>query len=207
MLNNQIGFPSSLSGLEYDCTPPRNINDVELHVDLTDLPRSHGVTTYTDTAYLSLAMQTVGLRIKMCSLINNLKGPAAVHDTFDDEDALRQHIANISRWSDPRAVQAMKLIELQMQQFVVLLHTPRALQVEHRRRSDCRYSTITALEAAATTINLHTDLLKNEDYVLLLTRNDYYRAMLLISHITYYAHKDEGKSCFVCHLSLLMVDR
>jgi hypothetical protein len=182
-----------LMGLDYDCAPPRNIGDVELHVDLLDLPRSHGITTYTDTAYLNLAMQTVELRIKMCSLINNLKGCSALHDTFDDEDALRQHITKIPCWSDPRALQAMRLLELQIQQFIVLLHTPRALQVEQRRRSDCRYSMITTLEAAATTINLHTDLLKNGNYVSILMRNDYYRAMLLISHITYYAQKDEGE--------------
>jgi hypothetical protein len=207
MLNEQTGFPSTLSSFDYDCAPPRNIDDVELHVDLLDLPRSHGITTYTDTAYLNFAMQTVELRVKMCSLINNLREPSALYDTFSHEDALRQHITNISHWSDPRAVQALKLLELQMLQFIVLLHTPRALQVEYRRRSDCRFSMITILEAAARTINLHTDLLETENCILTLTRNDYYRAILLISHIAYYAHRDEGESILYVSSSLLMLNR
>jgi hypothetical protein len=193
MNNSCLGTSSMLSGLDYDCAPPRNINDADLHADVLELPRSHGITTFTDTAYLHLAMQTIELRIRMCSLINSSKGYSALHDIFSDEASLRQHLDNIPRWSDPRALQSIKLLEIQMQQFVVVLHAPRASQREHRNKSGDRYSMITALEAAAATINLHNDLLKTENCALILTRNDYYRAMLLISHIAYYAQKDTGK--------------
>jgi hypothetical protein len=196
-----------LSGLDYDCAPPRNIDDVELHVDTLELPRSHSITTFTDTAYLHLAMQTVELRIRMCSLVNSSKRHSALRDTFDDEDALREHLGSIPRWNDVRAVQATKLLELQMQQYVVVLHAPQALQVESRKKAGCRYSMITALEAAAATVNLHNDLFKIGNSALVLTRNDYYRAMLLISHIAYYAQRDEGQWLWSLISSVLMFDR
>jgi hypothetical protein len=198
MNNCGLGASSMLSGLDHDCAPPRNINDADLHVDMLELPRSHGITTFTDTTYLHLSMQTIELRIRICSVVNSSKGHSALHDVFDDEDVLRQHLVNIPRWSDPRAAQATKLLELQMQQFILVLHASRASQREHRKKSSHRYSMITALEAAATTVNLHNDLLKADNCALILTRNDYYRAMLLISHIAYYAEKDTGK-CFLIH--------
>jgi hypothetical protein len=117
MNNSCLGTSSMLSGLDYDCAPPRNINDADLHADVLELPRSHGITTFTDTAYLHLAMQTIELRIRMCSLINSSKGYSALHDIFSDEASLRQHLDNIPRWSDPRALQSIKLLEIQMQGF------------------------------------------------------------------------------------------
>jgi hypothetical protein len=52
---------------------------------------------------------------------------------------------------------------------------------------------ITALEAATATIDLHSSQLKLSNFSLVLTRNDYFRAILLICHIAYYAHRDNGE--------------
>jgi hypothetical protein len=182
-----------LSSLDWDCAPPRNIEDDELNIDLLELPRSHGVTTYTDTAYLYVAKQTMELRIAMCSKVNSLKEKSGLQANFDFEDKLQNYIENIPRWTDPRSTQAKQLLELQLRQFVVILHAPRALQVESRNKSDCRYAMITSLEAARVTIDLHSASIRAADFSLLLTRQDYFRAMLLIAHIAYYAHRDNGR--------------
>jgi hypothetical protein len=179
--------------LEYDCAPPRNINDSELTLDVLELPRSRGVTTYTDTSYLHVAAQTIQLRIRVCASVNSLGKLADFRDGIEVEDALRQQIENLPRWPDARAIQASTLLRLQLQQYIVVLHAPRTLQVEPRSKSESRYAMITTLEAAATTIELHHALVRAANFSLVLTRNDYLRAMLLISHIAYYSQKHGGE--------------
>jgi hypothetical protein len=101
-----------LSGLDWDCASPRNIDDDELNIELLELPRSRGITTYTDTAYLHVAKQTLELRIAMCSRVNSLKNMSDLHDTFEFENKLQQQMENIPRWADPRSTQAKQSLEL-----------------------------------------------------------------------------------------------
>jgi hypothetical protein len=152
-------------------------------------------------------MQSLELRVSICSKINGLKGNASLQDTLEDEDTLRQHIANIPRWTGTRSIQATNLLELQLQQSIVVLHASRTSRVELRRRSEYRYAMITALEAATATIDLHTSQLKSGNFSLILTRSDYFRAILLICHIAYYAYRDNGKVLHLPTWPLLMLLR
>jgi hypothetical protein len=158
-----------------------------------ELPRSHGITTYTETSYLHVAMQSLELRTSICSKINGLKEKASLQDALEDENALRQHITNIPRWTGTRSIQASNLLELQLQQSIVVLHAARISRVDLRRSSECRYAMVAALEAATTTINLHGSQVKSGNFSSVLTRSDYFRATLLICHIAYYAYRDNGK--------------
>lgn len=150
------------------------------------------MTTYTDTSYLHVAAQSIQLRIKVCAIVNSLGKAPEFRDTIEVEDALRQQLKNTPRWPDARAVQPSTLLELQLQQYIVVLHAPRTLQLEPRSKSESRYAMITALEAASATIDLHYTLVKAGNFSLVLTRNDYLRAMLLISHIAYYSQRHGG---------------
>lgn len=170
------------------------MNDSELSIDLTELPRSHGITTYTDSAYLHVASLSLKHRIGLSCIVNKLRSDTSLPDTLEDEEALGHHLVKIPRWTDPRSIQATTLLELQLRQFVIILNTPRALRSNSQSRPDCRYSMITALEASAATIQLHASLLKHTNYALVLTRNDYFRAVLLICHIAYHAHRNNGTS-------------
>jgi hypothetical protein len=188
-----VGTCSMHSSLSYDCASPRNIDDVELHPNLETLPSSHSVITYTDTSFLFLSMQTLELRIEMCQRVNDLKQSPDKYDALEYEETIRCHVSKFPGWTDPRSNQARALLELQMTQFLTVLHAPRVLQVESRRRSNCRYGMVTALEAAARAIELHNRLAAAENYALLLTRNDYFRASLLICHVTFYAKTANGE--------------
>ncbi|KAH5645189.1 hypothetical protein HBI51_111440 [Parastagonospora nodorum] len=184
------GVSSVLSGLDYDCSAPRNIDDDELTIDLLALPRSHGITTYTDTAYLHLSNSTLDRRIAICSLMNSLKDKPVLYEILEHENNLNQHITNIPSWADARSIQVKQLLELQLRQFIVILHMPRVLEVDARRESERRYAMITALDAAAATINRHTLLIKTGNFSALSQRLDYLRAILLITHIAYYARSE-----------------
>jgi hypothetical protein len=181
-----------LSGLDYDCSAPRNIDDDELTIDLLALPRSHGITTYTDTSYLHVSSSTLDRRITICSLVNSLKDKVVLYEILEHENNLNQHITNIPCWTNARSTQVKQLLELQLRQFIVILHIPRVLEIDARRESERRYAMITALDAAAATINRHTSLIKTGNFSALLQRLDYLRAILLITHIAYHARSDNG---------------
>jgi hypothetical protein len=179
--------------LDHDCAPPRNINDIELRHDMKAMPKSRSNNTFTDTSFLHLGMQSIELRTSLCAKVNRLKGVSEFHETLKCEDNVRMFIRDIPRWTDPRSGQARNLLDLQLRQFLVVLYAPRAVQPEFRTASDCRYSMFTSLEAAAKTIEVHNNLMEASNYALLLTRNDYFRAMVLVCHVTYHARRANGK--------------
>lgn len=181
-----------LSNFDYDCMPPRNINDLELHVDVNDLPQSHMSMHFTNTSFLHVSMQSFELRVRMCSLTNSLKGGPGFEAILQHESALQHCLDDIPQWTDPRSIQARTLLDLQLRQFIVVLHAPRTLNADLRPTSDCRYSTIASIEAAAKTIQLHHNLIEGSNYALCLTRNDYFRAALLVCHVAYYARETKG---------------
>ncbi|KAF2031397.1 hypothetical protein EK21DRAFT_63366 [Setomelanomma holmii] len=180
---------SSILSLDHDCALPRNIDDVDLHSDLETLPRSHHVNTFTDTSFLYCAMQTAELRASLCANVNSLKQTSEFQATLQCEDKVRRSLKDIPRWTDQRSSQARNLLDLQLRQFLVVLHAPRALQHELRGLSDCRYAMFTSIEAASKTIEVHNNMMEASNYALLLTRNDYLRAILLICHVAYHARR------------------
>jgi hypothetical protein len=186
------GTTSMLSNLDYDCMPPRNINDLEMHPDVNELPQSHFVAHFTDTTFLHMSMQTFELRARLCSMTNSLKGGLEFKDILRYEDALQHCLDGIPHWANSKSIQVRALLDLQLRQIIVVLYTPIALQPGLRKKSDCRYAIIASLEAAAKSIQIHSNLIEALNYSLCLTRNDYFRAALLICHVTYYAREAKG---------------
>ncbi|KAH7074655.1 hypothetical protein BKA63DRAFT_414367 [Paraphoma chrysanthemicola] len=180
---------SSILVLEHDCAPPRNVNDVELYPSLEVIPKSRSNNIFTDTSFLHSSMQSIGLRTSLCAQVNSLKGGSELHETMRSEDDVRTALKDIPRWTDPRSGQARNLLDLQLRQFLVVLYAPRALKPESSTVSDSRYSMFTSLEAASKTLEVHNNLVEASNFALVLTRNDYFRAMLLICHVTYHARR------------------
>jgi hypothetical protein len=183
-----------LSDFDYDCAAPRNVNDIDLYPSMDSLPPSHNTTTYTDTSFLHLSIQTIKFRTELCSKANNLKGNLEFFDTLMSENVICTHLRNIPSWDSRQSAQASTLLDLQVRQFLVILNASRAVSTDIPTTSSHRYSMITALEAAAKTLELHHNVLKAANYALVLTRNDYFRATLVICHIAYHAQRANGRS-------------
>ncbi|KAF2868316.1 hypothetical protein BDV95DRAFT_500925 [Massariosphaeria phaeospora] len=176
--------------LDYDCTPPRNINDCDIEPVTRTLPASEPTSTFTDTSFLHCSMQTVFLRIRLCSLANSLRATQDVQQTLRHERDVQEALRNIPKWQDTKAFQAWTLLELQLRQHLVILHNPRTLRAEYGTQPDTRYAALSCLEACETLIERHIDLIDAGNYALCCIRSDYYRAALLICHIGFYASPD-----------------
>jgi hypothetical protein len=89
------------------------------------LPPSHDSNTYTDTSFLHLSMDTIKFRTELCAKANSLKGNPEFSDTLSSEDAICKHLQNIPSWNSPQCAQGLTLLDLQLRQFLVILHVSR----------------------------------------------------------------------------------
>ncbi|KAF1953148.1 hypothetical protein CC80DRAFT_150507 [Byssothecium circinans] len=186
------GISSLLTNSEYDCNPPRNINDADLSPETKHLPPSQPPSTFTDTSYLHHSAHSLSLRTKLCAQANTLHPHPTSHSlptTLASEKAIRLALTHLPTFPNPPALQASTLLDLQLRQFILILHTPRALDVRRRSDPEHRYSMLTLLETAAILIEKHAKLMETGNFSLCCIRSDYLRAALLICHITYHASK------------------
>ncbi|KAF2715072.1 hypothetical protein K504DRAFT_445979 [Pleomassaria siparia CBS 279.74] len=181
------GASSVLSSLEYDCAPPRNINDSELSADMQQLPASQPTRVFTDTSFLHCSLETAKLRTKLCAITNGLQYGPELPDIMRFEEEIQDGLETIPKWTDLRSFQAWTLLDLQLRQFLVIIHTPRALQTQLRVKPDHRYSMLTCLEQSTMLMDRHINLMDSGNYSLCCIRSDYYRAGLLTCFITYHA--------------------
>jgi hypothetical protein len=203
-----LGTPSMLSSLDYDCAPPRNIMDFDMYADMNSLPESQPLSILSDASFLHCASQSISLRVRLCAMTNSLRPSATFHDILQDEENVQDALAQIPRWKESHAHLAWTLLDLQLRQFVVILHTQRALDGQLREKPESRYSMLTALEASATLIERHNALIDTNNFALCCIRLDYLRASLLICHIAYHASLASGKAdqIFPSLLLLMLYD-
>jgi hypothetical protein len=159
---------------------------------MQQLPRSHPSTEFTDTSFLHHSLQTITLRTKLCALGNSLRCAPDFQEILQYEKKIQDDLSQIPKWTDPNSFQAWTLLDLQLRQFLVILHTPRVLQTRFHLQPDYRYSILTCLESSAMLIDRHIQLIDTGVFALCCIRSDYYRAALLISHIAYHAAASSG---------------
>ncbi|KAF2107497.1 hypothetical protein BDV96DRAFT_606350 [Lophiotrema nucula] len=183
------GISSALSGLDHDCAAPRNIDDAQLFVDIQDLPPSKPMSVYTDSSFITLSAQTAALRARLCTSTNSIRGGMGFEEILQYEQELQTALDRLPKWTDARALHAWTHLDLQLRQFFVILHTPRAFQTQQRAQPNHRYSLLTCLESSSTLIERHNNLLDSGNFSLCCIRSDYYRAALVICHIAYHASR------------------
>ena len=182
-----------LSSLESDCAPPRNVNDADINVLVKELPASQPSTVFTDSSFLFVSARSVAIRKTTCALANSLQSRLSLQETLSHVEALQGCLERIPTWTDSKSLQARTLLDLQLRQLVVILHATRVVETEVKPSAARRYSIISLLYAATTTVTLHTALMASSNLALCCTRSDSYRAALLICHVAYYASKNNGR--------------
>lgn len=160
---------------------------------MQQLPPSQPTSVFTDTSFLSSSLQTIPLRTKLCALGNSLRSTPDFQDILHYEKEIQDGLSQVPKWTDSRSLQAWTLLDVQLRQFLVILHTPRILQTQFHLQPDYRYSMLTCLESSAALIDRHIQLMDTGVFALCCIRSDYYRAALLICHITYHAATTSGE--------------
>jgi hypothetical protein len=179
------GFSSSLAAMPVDCRPPVNTNDEDLFVGSSLPPAPKPPSQYTSTSYLKISSESLALRVSLCALINDPKTHLEYDLVLQYEQQIQEALDALPQWTDwtdKGHTQASSLLDLQLRQFLLLIHTPFA---RRSTTSHHRYSRLVCLSTSKAILEIHSKLIAAGNYTLTLIREDAFRAALSICHNTF----------------------
>jgi Fungal specific transcription factor domain len=182
------GMPSASAGFPSDVAPVLNVNDENFEEGSQKAPIQKPWDEYTATSFLHMSTNTLSLRVSLNSLLNELSSHAQYEDVLMYDEKIMQKLQEIPARTDSGAGQEdlpfpemlRTLLDVQLRQFLILLHGPFARQAQ----SNSRYSLskMVCFNAASSIIDQHSRLVASGNHTLLLFRNDVFRASLSICH-------------------------
>jgi hypothetical protein len=173
------GMSSALDVISIDCPAPLNVDDELFTESSEQLPVSRPSEGYTDTSFLDISSKSVSLRLRLCSLINDASSPMPYDDVLRYEQHINEALESIPKWKGHETTQTSTLLDLQLRQFFLLIHTPFARKTGS---SQNRYSRMVCFETAANILNQHVKLISSNNFAISLVRDDIYRAALTMCH-------------------------
>jgi hypothetical protein len=174
------GMPSSLSSFTAECPPPLNINDNSFGETSTQLPTSRSSEEYTEASFLDISSRSLPLRIALCSLVNDTSSSLPYDDVLKYEQQITEALDTIPRWENSQTTQVSTLLDLELRQFLLLIHTPFAAR--KLASSQSRYSRLVCFETAQQIITQNFKLISSNNFTISLIRDDVYRAALSMCH-------------------------
>lgn len=177
------GTLSSLFAIQSDCCPPPNIDDKDYDPTAKKMPSSKGPQEYTASSYLSISSWSRPLRIFLTSLVNDTSIQLDYDVVLHYEERIMECLKALPTWQDARSMQASALLDLQLRQFLIILHVPFAQNSNLGSKS--RYSKMVCFDTSSMLLDIHSRLIDSGNYALCLTRMDAFRAALCICHTAF----------------------
>lgn len=182
------GMPSASAGIPSDCAPVLNANDENLSVESDDQPTSKPWSEYTESSFLHISRSSFSLRVSLNSLANDLSSPLRYEEVLNYEEKIMQELQKLPSLTesenDPEGqefpIMARSLLDIQLRQFLIMLHAPFARQADVNSRY--LVSRMICFNAAAKIIEQYSKLARSDSFLLLLLRHDYFRGALVICH-------------------------
>ena len=185
------GMPSALAGASCDSAPALNISDEDFGEDSLKSPIQRPSDEYTTTSFLHLAGSSLSLRVSLNSMLNEISSHPQYEDVMIYDDKITQKLQEIPSYADFEGADkvtvlpelARTLLDVQLRQFLILLHSPFARQCQ----SNSRYSLskMVCFNAASSILDQHKKLVDSGNYTLCIFRNDVFRGALTICHNIY----------------------
>lgn len=187
------GMPSATAGVPSDSASVLNINDDQLGVERGSPPMSKPSDECTACSYLHISRASFQLRVMLNSLVNDLSSPSRYEEVLNYEEQVTKEIQKLPTRKDRRLSNLTRaLLDVQLRQFLILLHAPFARQADTNSRYSL--SRMICLNAAASIIEQYSQLQGSEKFLLLCLRHDYFRAALHICHTMYISISIRSKS-------------
>ena len=183
------GMPSASNPKTFsDCAAVSNVKDEDLTVECDTLPESRPWNEPTASSFLHISRASFSLRASLTALINDLSSPSRYDEVLNYEEVITKELRKLPVWSTSGNSQdtgmplvARTLLDVQLRQYLLLLHAPFARQAEDNPRHSL--SRMTCFNAAAKIIDGYSQLDESGNFVLLLLRHDYFRGALTICHV------------------------
>lgn len=194
------GMPPSVRRGDFNTRPPLNIDDDAIQESACEQFEGMPLECLTDTSFQAIAYSTVGLRLRICAMVNN-SHVKADESQFLDVLAMDEDIANAltsiptswaskaaDKWPTQRSLYIRTMLDLLLRQQLILLHMPfAALSVRHAR---FRHSRRARLDAATSVLSQFKMLVDQGIVPQSGCSNFQFQAALTICHELYL--RDEG---------------
>ncbi|KAK8159887.1 hypothetical protein BC567DRAFT_266143 [Phyllosticta citribraziliensis] len=177
------GMPSSTQGLFVDAVPPMNLNDEDMDATARKAPPTAWPSQeYTSTSYLHIASRSFGLRTRINNALNNSARPLSYEDTMAFAKQIVEELGKIPSWTGRDGASLPRiLLDIQLRQYLVLLHEPFARKAGTESRYT--YSRTACFDAAASVIEQHHQIMTSGIKTILLPFwNDIARSAISIIH-------------------------
>ncbi|BAE65641.1 unnamed protein product [Aspergillus oryzae RIB40] len=193
------GMPSALAAIRMDCAPPVDIDDEDLRPECDSTQIQESPSHNTSTSFLHLCRHSLDLRVSLNSRMNDLTSDLPYEDILRYEDMIMSELRKLPSPTESNedttdrklSQMARVVLDLQLRQFLVLLHAPFARKTEINSRY--AVSRMVCFNAAASLIDQHWRLVQSGNPMLLLLRHDYFRGALSLTH---YAYVSSGIQAF-----------
>ncbi|KAL5122038.1 hypothetical protein ACEQ8H_000255 [Pleosporales sp. CAS-2024a] len=179
----ESGIQSSLVALYWDTPAPVNLPDDALFMEMQELPAERPVEHFTSVSYLVVSRHSMPLRIRLLQLLNEPSQRLDYRAVLDYDVQVRDALSSLPIWDDGRATIAMALLQLQLRQFLLLLHFPFAKMASEN--DGYMHSFTTCVDTAETIISTHNELRLKGILAVNHVRNDVLRVALTLSRVAY----------------------
>ena len=178
------GMPSSVSSDGWDCRAPSNIDDEDFDSQSKQLPPPKLLSKFTRSSFLAVAQQSAPLRLELLARVNSIQPNISFEEVLVYDAKLRQTLDDLPDWNARAATDktqfAPTLAQLQLLEFLILIHQPFATQTMSQNRYF--YSRASARDAASSILSAYHTLPEPSNLALCLVRDDQLRAALSICH-------------------------
>lgn len=185
------GMPSASAGIPSDTAPVLNINDEDLTLECERAPIPKPWGEYTSGSFLHISNASFSLRVSLNSVGNDLGSPLQYEEVLNYEEMITNELEKLPpqlESGESQNIQGMPLVartllDIQLRQFLIMLHAPFAREAG----TNSRYlvSRMMCFNAAASIIEQYSKLARSGSSMLLLLRHDYFRGALIICHNLY----------------------
>lgn len=171
------GMVSEPWHIQSDTSPPANIRDEDIVGYITEnLPNSRPSSFFTSSSFLNVASTTIGLRGALNTMLNEPRRDWSFEEVKRYTEEVEKHLERLPEWDDERSSTATALLELQLRQFLLLLHERHLSSAESSITRD--FSRFTIANTAQQMIDIHQRLVDQGNHAILLLNNDVLRAGL-----------------------------
>ncbi|KAL4936385.1 hypothetical protein BDV06DRAFT_93831 [Aspergillus oleicola] len=131
------GMPPSVQESDYDTTPPLNVNDIDLHEAMEELPAERPLEEFTDCSFQAVLIQSLPLRLRACKLMHSPRLRCRHEEILRLDWELNRHMSKIPNWkiSELGNIQivekitlAKSMLENKIGLSLLSIHTPFAIE-------------------------------------------------------------------------------
>ncbi|KKY16817.1 putative c6 zinc finger domain containing protein [Phaeomoniella chlamydospora] len=194
------GMPSALAALSSDTTRVSNIDDEDFNENSKQEPSQKPPDEFTYSSFLHVGSNSLPLRISLNTVLNDLTPHPSYDEVLAYNEQITEKLDDIPTFKIPDfkpdtanlSELPLALLDIQLRQYLILLHGPYARRAE----SNPRYhlSKITCFDASSRILDYHSKFVAQGNYALCVFRNDIFRAALTLCHNAYVSSTMRSKT-------------